>query len=775
MSEYNPDDLISTLVYIKNRFGQEAFTKHGRVSALISDLAPGLGNARSMIERMSRLGILEEFVSGSDADKAAKNQFISRAMTLLIDSEYIRPAIAVTYLNTLSHVFEWNIQIEVPRESSAGKMKFDSERYFRESRDHDFLKGKRAFAREKFDKARLLFHKAYRNGNVLAGVYLGEVYYAGKGCECDYDKAILLFVDGMNRGCPLGAVWLAESYRMGTGVPEDGEKSREIFNFCVEALEEMCACGSANAQFVWGRNLLYGSFSERNEQKALYWLERAMKGGHVEAGVQVAEIYLNGQLGQKDEKKGVEILEQYAGTTNSMVHFELGKIYYFGKIKEQDYKKALEHFLTAAQTGHTASQDYIGDIYYFGNGVEINYIEARKWYELAAEKNNKNSLCGLGFIYHLGLGIQRDYDKAFTYFRRAAELGDPSAQLELFYYYVYGLNDGKYTDYKMGFYYLEKSAVQGNCCAQRELAKNYYTGQYGIHNDADFVYWITKSAEQGDAEAQRILGDAYIRLGNESILPVSYTDAVVWLEKASAQNDIQALVILAEVYATVNGYKNTEKSEAYLHRAEQLLTDGERAGNTFATEHVKLAELYCKLYSDKVNHQIAFDHYGKAFSAGKREIMYVLGSMYFIDKYRSSFLSVTTGELIRVMKEEEAKSDSPDLAYLLGQIYYYGYRVRESKSKAEEWYLKAREKGSLSACCWLGFYYINDQQLYDRGIAVLEEAREQGSVEGTQLLALCYKNGIGVKKSRSKAKKLLKETVGKCDGDIMEKLRNYLF
>lgn len=775
MSEYNPSNLTSTLVYIKNRFGTDVFAKHGQVSALVSDLAPSLKSDRIMLERMSRIGILEEFVSACNADENTKKYLISKSMTILTHSEYIRPNIAATYLNILVSVFGWNVEVDIPRESSIEKMKFDSKRYFQESQDRDFLMGKKAFEAEKFDDARRLFSKAYRNGNALAGVHLGEIYYSRNGCDHDYDKAIPLFVDGMNRECPLGAEWLAEAYRTGKGVPKDKEKSKEIFDYCVEALEAMCASGSKDAQYVYGFDLLYGNFSTEDEQKAFYWLEKAMKNGHVAAGVQVAKIYLNGWGREKDEKKGMELLEQYSKTTNSTAHFELGKIYYYGKVRKRDYKNALKHFLTAAKKGHASSQDYVGEMYRWGQGTEKDYIEARKWYELAAEKNNKYSLYHLGAIYHLGLGIKKDYDKAFKYFQKAAELGDAFAQFILLFYYVYGLNEGKYTDYKMGFYYLEKSAEQGNRDAQRELARNYCTGQYGIHDDHKFVYWMTKSAEQGDAEAQRILGEAYIRFGDESVLPFSYPDAITWLEKAADQNDVQALTILVEVFTTVNEYKNTEKSELYLKRAEQILFDREKNGDIFATEHEKLADLYYKIYSDETNRQIAFNHYCKAFSAGERGVIYDLGFMYFINGYNSTFLSMNTEELVQIIKEEETKSDSFSLAYLLGQIYYSGYRVTESKSEAEKWYLKAKEKGSLSACCRLAFYYINEKHLYDKGFAVLEEACKHGSIEGTRLLGLCYKNGIGVKKSRSKAKALLKEAAQKGDEEAAEELKKFIF
>ena len=775
MSDYNPSDLTNTLIYVKNRFGTNVFTKPGRVPALVSDLAPNLKNEKAMLERMSRLGILKDFAQTSNMDDDTKKRLIAKSMIVLTQSEYIRPAIAATYLSTLVAVFGWNIEVEIPKESSMEKMKFDSQRYFQEAQDCDFLSGKRAYEAEKFDEARLLFSKAYKRGNVLAGINLGEIYYSGNGCEPNYDKAISLFVDGMQRGCPLGAEWLAEAYRTGKGVPRDQEKAKKIFDFCVDALEAMCASGSQDAQYVYGFDLLYGSFSDCDDKKAFYWLEKAMKAGVVAAGVQIAKIYLNGWGCERNEKRGVEILDKYATSKNRNVHFELGKVFYYGKIKEQDYIKARKHFWIAAKEGHASSQNYVGDMYYWGKGVEKNYSEARKWYELAEKRGNKLASLSLGYIYYYGEGVVKDIDKAFKYFKYAADNGVANAQYMLHCFYF---SDGNYTDYEMGKVYLEKSAEQGNVLAQKLLAICYIGAFNFINDDTKFVYWIRKASEQGDAEAQRILGEAYISLDNNEALPKSYPDAITWLNKAADQGDIQALILLAEIYSAGEGVdKDLYKTKDYLQQAECRLAESEESGNTLIVEHNKIACLYYKLYSDKANRQIAFDHYCKAFSAGDRSAAYDLGWMYFINGYESAYLNMSDGALLNTIKKEENESESSNLAYLLGQIYYNGYRVTASKSEAEKWYQRAIKKGSLAACCKLASYYINyihGQQIYNIGFTLLDGAYKRGSVEGTRLLGLCYKDGIGVKKDLSKAKALLKEASQKGDIAATEELKKFL-
>lgn len=772
MAAYDSSDLRSVLAYIKDRFGLDVFTKPGRVPALLSDLAPSLKNDRIMLERLSRLGILEDFVENTYEGEPVQKRIISKSLTQLTQAEFIRPAIAASYISVMVDVFGWKIEVEIPKETTEEKVKFDSERYMKESQDRDFLMGKKAADEERFDDARLLFSKAYGNGNVLAGVHLGEIYYSGKGCDRNYDKAIPLFVDGMHRDCPLGAEWLAEAYRVGKGVPKDIDKAKEIYNACIEALESMCASGCVDAQYVLGFDLLYGNFSTENETKAYYWLEKARKSGHVGAGVQVAKILINGWGQEKDEKAGIAILDSYASTTNNNAHFELGKIYYFGKLKEQDYNKALYHFKKAAERGHASSQDYVGDIYYYGKGIHVDYSEARKWYELAEKQGNKDAALSLGFIYYYGEGVAEDKQRAFRYFKYSADKGNARAQYMLHYFY---LLDEQFKDYKLGRHYLEKSAEQGDVLAQKLLARCYIGSFDFVEEDEKFVYWMRKAAEQEDPEAQRILGEAYIKLGNEDALPKSYPDAIEWLMKSCVNGDVNAAILLAEVYSSVDGYKDTHKFLYYAEQAEQMMSEREKSGVAFGREHELLANLFYNVSDHKDMRQKAFDHYCKAFISGQQSALYDLGWMYFINGYSNELLELSPDELMQEIINGEKNSESSSLAYLLGLIYYNGYKVHENKIIAEQWYLKAIDKGSFSAACELALYYINERKLYDKGYSVLEKAHEGGSIKATRLLGLCYKNGIGVKKNRSKAKALLREAAQKGDQDAAAELKKFIF
>lgn len=122
MSGYNENDLKSVLVYIRDSFGIEVFEKRGQALALLGDLAPSLRNEKRMLEKMFKIGILEDFTSSVNSDERTKKSVIARSLTTLTVSEYIRPKVAAEYINILVAVFGWNIPVELPKESKEEEM-----------------------------------------------------------------------------------------------------------------------------------------------------------------------------------------------------------------------------------------------------------------------------------------------------------------------------------------------------------------------------------------------------------------------------------------------------------------------------------------------------------------------------------------------------------------------------------------------------------------------------------------------------------------------------
>lgn len=775
MATYNSSDLKSTLYYIKDKFGLGVFTKPGRVPALLSDLAPGLKNDRIMLEKLSRLGILEDFVANIYENETVQKHVISRSLMQLTQAEFIRPAIAALYISILLDVFGWKIKVEIPKEPTEKNMKFNFQKYLQESQERNYSLAVKAYTSENLQDALLLFSKSYSQGNILAGIKLGQMHWYG---ECfdkmEYEVGLKYFIEAKSHNYPLAAEWVAQAYRMGHGVPKDNDKAAEISASCRDALIEMCICGDADAQYMYGFDLLYGVLCLKNEEQGFYWMNRAASGGHLIAKVEVADCYIYGRGCLQDIERGISSMKALALTRSKKAHYRLGEMYLYGEYIEKDYTKALKLLLFSGERGHKNSQRYIGDIYYYGYGVEKNLEKAHDWYLRSAESGNTVACSQLGDIFFYGEGIEKDIDKAFYYYKQAADAGRAYDQFMLHHFFFYESFD-KYNDYEQGKQYLEKSAEQGYAPAQREFARHYLTGQFGFQDNKKFAYWINEAAKCGDTEAQRILGAAYMHFDDENVFPVSYPNAIQWLKKAYKNGDVDATIFLAEIYSTVDEYKNARKFTYYTEQAEQLLSQEEKAGSFLGSKYESLANLFYNFSDDKSMQQKAFDYYCKAFLSGWKSALYNFGWMYFINGYSNKLFVLSPDKVIEEIIKAEKNSESSSLAYLLGLIYFNGYKVHENKTVAEQWYLKAIAKGSLSAACKLGLYYINERKLYNKGFSVLEKAHENGSVEAMRLLGLCYKGGIGVKKNRFKAKVLLKEAANQGDIDAAAELKKFIF
>lgn len=766
MADYNAQDLQSTLMYIKNRFGTNVFTAPGRVPALLSDLAPSLKEDRVMLERMSRLGILEGFVNTDGSGEREKDMFVSKTITRLTESEFIRGKIAATYVATLVEVFGWKTVVAVPKEFNKEPFKFDSQRYLREIKDDTYLQADRAYAKEDFANAKMLFNRANVYGNIHAGVRLGQMYWSGDGCDIDYEKAIQLFVVGESQGNPLANEWLVEAYRMGKGVPKDKEKAEELSNLGQKALLDMCTLNDPDAMYMVGWNYIKSPFYAANPQLGYSWYERAANKGHVKAKVQMALCLIEGTGCVQDVDSGLKILESLVNTTNNVsAHYQLGKVYYLGKAVEQDYDKARIHFEAAANRNNKFAQDYLGDIYYWGQGIEVNYAQARKWYLKAVNQGITNAARQLGFMFFYGEGGENNDDEAYRFFKKAADEGNARSQYMLHYFYF---GKEKYKNYNAGRTYLIKSAEAGDVLAQTLLSKLYINGQYGFpESDERFVFWIQKAAEQGHAEAESILGMAYAEYEGQELLPQDYEKAVYWLKKAADQGYTDASLKLAEYFFTGKGLKKDEQlASDYAGQYERMLLDNETNGRKMPDAWYKLAKCYDK--SDS-NANKALDCYWKAFRDGNMDALYDVGWETLIKGKESSYSTMDSYSLVLYIEKEAKKSTSSNLAYLLGL-----YNDRNRYNSAEDWYKMAVEKGSISAKCKLAILYSSKQQ-YVLALKYAQEAFDDGSAEGARLLGLCYKKGIGTKKDKRKAKEILKIAVERGSEDAATELKKFFF
>ncbi|KAL0211385.1 hypothetical protein P9112_009683 [Eukaryota sp. TZLM1-RC] len=143
-------------------------------------------------------------------------------------------------------------------------------------------------------------------------------------------------------------------------------------------LEPFVASFSAEEMFFKGLN----SYKRHQYQKAVFWYEKAAHAGYVQAMVDLADCFRDGE--------GVQ----------------------------QDLQQAVLWLQKSAQAGHSGAMVSLGYCYSFGKGVEQNLEQAFLYYQRAAHLGNRDAMYNLSLAYELGEGVVRDEQMAFQWYNR---------------------------------------------------------------------------------------------------------------------------------------------------------------------------------------------------------------------------------------------------------------------------------------------------------------------------------------------------------------------
>ncbi|MCQ4022824.1 tetratricopeptide repeat protein [Ruminococcus sp. zg-924] len=822
-----PEEILS---YIMKEYGIDVFRKKKLLLSYFSDFAPHLNKEYKLLKNCCSTDFISVLLSSDSSSNESKEIAIKKALRLLMDECFMSEEYASNVVNWITIALKWELsstkaqsltkqrKIEkaeiselehiendfqsttvnnTERKNKFTRLKFGfcKEKYEYESENIEYQLGMRSCVQEDFKDALERFEKAYNNGNTLAGTKLAQMYYFGKGCDVNYDKARSIFkynADAEN--CPLAKAWIADMYRMGKGCEKNEIKAKEIYVANKKNLVLMCEYGDSDAQYFLGFDLMYGTLGEKNPNEGLKWLEKSSVQGHVAAKVEVAKCYLYGNPVEKQERIGFEMLSSISHTSNKRCHYELGKIFYYGMGIDKDYSLAYKHFLFAAERGHFLSQNFVGDMLYFGRGIKRDYVKAREWYEKAAEHDNINALMRLGYIYYLGEGIEPDKSKAFQYIKRAADLGNERAQYMISFWYFN--NNFELYDTDIGFYYLTKAANNGFAAAQYVLAQRYFEDEF--YDEDKCFYWYQKAADNGYDEAERVMGTAY-ETGFH--FKKDEHEAFKWYFSSANHDNILSTIKVSEMFFTGIGVgKDRNKATQYLSKASHLISSSDSEDVKWTM--IKMADLVYQ-YGDDNMIEYAITLYDKASVLGINEGLYLLTRIYFVDlTHPDYFIHNEDNTVIRKFSDElrdsvkkmilekfdnepsflvwalsdfADKLDDGKVYSLLGTIMENGWEVNTDVQKAIDYYIKAARKDSIYALCRLGLINAFVLNKPDEAFKCIKESYESGCFEAARALAILYKNGIGVKKDKNKAKDLLRKAVAKGDDSAAEELKKFWF
>lgn len=312
-------------------------------------------------------------------------------------------------------------------------------------------------------------------------------------------KSIISMCESSNS--TIANVYLGRVYFYGKGVEKDVNKAKEYFE---KAYKEH----DINATVYLGFIYYYAKGAERDVSKALKYMTEAFdKERDKDAAYVIGCAYYHGKDEIKtDYIKAREYFEAAAEQGDEDSKFYLGKIYYHGKGVKADFEKAREYFEECALENDKEAMKYLGLIYYYGKGIDANYSIARGYFEKTLP--DASSYYYLGKIYALGQLVEPNIYKAVEYLEKGKKLGNSECTLylgEIYYKKYYGIQN-----FNIARNYFEDDKLAENEYALEVLAKMDYYGQGDEINYERAKNRFVKRAELLDnKEAQKYLACMY--------------------------------------------------------------------------------------------------------------------------------------------------------------------------------------------------------------------------------------------------------------------------
>ncbi|MCM1309674.1 MAG: caspase family protein, partial [Bacteroides sp.] len=304
-------------------------------------------------------------------------------------------------------------------------------------------------------KANYYLEKAHYSGDKDATMLLGQIYFWGLGKEVNKYTALQLYEKAASLGQPYAQYMAGIIYSDNSTVSQNFEKAFSYFEQSTQngnldakvclgkafyfgigtkvdikrAISIITECASANngaaQEFL---SSLYANGDEQNgiekdETKALIYLNQAAQNGVASSQRTLAWAYFHGMLGLKqDDMTGFKWLKKSADSGDSSASNDVGNCYAIGKGVEQSDSLAFKYFLIAAENGDEIAMHNASLYYYEGKGVDKNDKEAFRWAKLSAQKEYRGGYNLLAKFYRRGVGTTRNLYEAESWAKKAAEL-----------------------------------------------------------------------------------------------------------------------------------------------------------------------------------------------------------------------------------------------------------------------------------------------------------------------------------------------------------------
>ena len=716
------------LCYIVDEYGVEVLQKKKLLLSYFSDFAPHLKKEYKLLKNCCSTDFISLLLS-SGSSNDSREIAIKKATRLLMDECFMSEEYANNVIIWITVALKWEIpvKINIPKPEPKRVQILPSESKNEESKPHSTTGNNRTkqFSHLKFGFCKEKYE--YESEDIEYQLGMRSVV------QEDYNDALERFEKAFNNGNTLAGTKLAQMYYFGKGCDVNYDKACSIFKYNADT--ESCPLATA-----WIADMYrMGKGFQKDEIKAknIYVSNKDNLLLMCEYGDSDAQYFLGydllyGTFGEKNSNEGFKWLEKSSDQGNVASKVEIAKCFLYGDPVEKQEHIGFEILSSIINTSNKKCHYEIGRCFYFGIGTDKDYSLAYKHFMFAAKRGHVSSQDYIGDMYYFGQGVNQNYVKAREWYEKVAEHNNSNSLLHLAFIYGDGL--GVEVDKDKAFTYYVKAAELGEKRAQCELYNFYFFNE----NYKDYQLgkkYLEMAAKQEYAVAEKELALLYIgRYDFEE----DDEQFVYWLKRAALHGDVEAQRILGEAY-----YQFGDPSVLPVNYEDACQWLEKAAENGDVQACIDLAELYLS---------------GEGLTKDLVKVReYLNKAEMFLNKVKDNSYN-------------NRKAISK-LYYDVAQLYV----LLGDNGTAEKNYVLAKEKGEIAACCKLALIYVNEKQLYSKGFALLDEAHEKGSIEGTRLLGLCYKAGIGCKKSRSKAKALFKEAADQGDEEAKAELKKFRF
>ena len=351
-----------------------------------------------------------------------------------------------------------------------------------------------------------------------------------------------------------------------------------------------------------------------------------------------------------------------------------------------------------------------------------------KDYEISFYKDNSGQLIKpylySNFFYQFAEKLSANKlkeEETTRYYRYAADLDNHDAQYKLAYRYLDGI--GTEVNKKEAFNYMLGASKSNKPEIIKTLADYYFKG-VGTEVELTSAFELySKSAHSGFAGAQSELGHCF---ENGSGTTKDLSKAVKWYELAIEQDDPSAKYRLGMLYYFGNGVEYNQK------KAIDLI-------ELAAEQNYAEAQFSLALFFTSISISISTDFFSLGMSGGVDEKNY----SYVDDKCFDWFLKAAeNGHVFSQM--------------IVGKCY-----LQEISSFST---FKTNKNFNCSAI----------SADYSKAVKWLKIASSNDEPYAQYLLGVCYENGIGVKKNKIVAKKLIDKSIKNGSKDMQREGYNPL-